>query len=1059
MLQDLFVFLRNLLQKAHVMEYASELEVAVSVITVAGAAAAGLRYLVGKGRRCLRYWINKKPILWLNNALAGYAIASKKEVEYQVKNYVAPCFADKDKDIRGLLRRIRESSGEKTTASVFSIVGAPACGKTTTMRYLYCRLSKSRRCVYFQMQNIANMGMLENCLFRQKIKNDISDYTSVVGFFDGMDEAYDFLRSIHAESMEEAFGVLFCRGDSSKIHDVFREHELSLDCVVTSLRPEFLERSTRSIRENQFNNIYMKIYRIEKMTNKKAVRIFKSLKELKRMDSALDKEERRHEYRYPPFGQRTKYVRRLRRILKDNPDSLFRYPMYLRYAYAFMQLYGKREADDGRLGIRNNIAVSFDALVKAIFKWEFHVYYKGKGMGQEEKAKRLRQFEEKMDQCAQAIASKLAESLSVSMNRKQFDHIVELFFPDEMNLAIAHCLMKSDEDGQEFSFCHSTFHDYFFAKYMYEKADYPYRKEALLSDRTKSYLRDMYYSILCREEALNEKMSQSIVHPSHGYMTLRDYQLTEGEGAVEILDEPRFTLAEILEYLPCIRKFRYRGAIYDRAQVEEMRRDGRLDLRNTGWSDLAHARWLIHPHKVRHLMISGLPLKNVESLRTYNNVKYFDMRFADEAMPILDHMLEEIRGMHLGWMHIHSESGKLCEKIYSYLKDGCIEARAILVESPNYSQAHLKMYKLNQDMREAGREGRFYPSVRSDEGKAKGNYERKIDQQESELLCAVYQLESDEAGMLGLDKGNPTATYWNGICLAKYLHNSCLYSEGQEICQELAAHIPIDQSEISIKFGKVYGTILCMQNYNPCACNWLNNSYVHGAQHLKNNDVVHVGLYLYKSRIRCFGTELWEAGVELGFLKEKLEEDIKKLSDTKHNVCYAWYKALRCGEGFTVWIKGEKPPADLYDIVMSYKKYVLDWKKDGIKLENIFNAVYLEMMYANRTMDTVRGAQVLEELSRILDRIMELQEEASAKEEASRQGSWIAFHEQKLYYMFLANERKEALETVEELMNYPYRRDDLSIVDYEYIQKAINGDGGESETEADKHRLWGRLWF
>lgn len=111
------------------------------------------------------------------------------------------------------------------------------------------------------------------------------------------------------------------------------------------------------------------------MSDRDIIKIFKSLAVLKKYDAKLDKDEQRHQNRFPPIWQRYKYICLLRRILKENPNCIFQYPMYIRYAYAFMNEYLKRQTVGDKLTFSPNISVSFDILVNAIIKWEFHVYY------------------------------------------------------------------------------------------------------------------------------------------------------------------------------------------------------------------------------------------------------------------------------------------------------------------------------------------------------------------------------------------------------------------------------------------------------------------------------------------------------------------------------------------------------------------------------------------------------------------------------------------------------------------------------------------------------------
>ncbi len=275
---------------------------------------------------------------------------------------------------------------------------------------------------------------------------------------------------------------------------------------MVSLRPEFLENSTQNLTEKLYKNIYSKVYKIAPLSNRDTIRLFKSLKLLKRLDRRLQESEQRHQKRYPPMWQEHTYIRLLRTILKENPDSLFRYPMYVRYAYMYMQEYRERQATGDKLELKGNFSVSFDVLVHAIIKWEFHIYNDNKSS--ELYKDEMERFKNKIEQCAQEIAITLAQNRTkqkrqvLSLSRKEFMQIICQYFSDEISyLAIAHCFMVSDDKGESFSFSHQTFYDYFLAKYLFEKADYTLRKKNLLPYDYTNYYYNMYYSILCQKKS------------------------------------------------------------------------------------------------------------------------------------------------------------------------------------------------------------------------------------------------------------------------------------------------------------------------------------------------------------------------------------------------------------------------------------------------------------------------------------------------------------------------------------------------------------------------------
>lgn len=610
MLNRIIDMFTNLLETTGLARLDPSLSTVVSILTIAAALISAVKL----GIRRLRIDTRQKPVGRLYDALYGHSVVSNSEVQYQFLSYIPPRF-DEQKTLRELMREIKQCSGDtRSKAEVFSVIGDPACGKTTTMRYLYCKLSKSRKCVYFQMQGVADMESLSAYLKKQKEKNNIEDGSSVIAFFDGLDEAYAFFQKEDPDSMEKAFQSIFFLGPDSKIDEAFQKNALNLDCAVVSLRPEFLERSKQSLTELQYKNIYSNVYKILPLSNRDVIKIFKSLWILKIIEAYNKEPELRHQNLYPAWWKTPYYTWLLRRILRNNPDCLFHYPMYIRYAYAFMQDYKERESIGNRRAFSNNIAVSFDILLNAIIKWEFHIYFEDKFAKKNQKE--LDQFKQKIEACSEAIVLQLLENGTPSLSRKQFQEIVGRFFGDELSrLAMAHCFMVSDDKGDNFDFCHRMFYEYFLAKHLFEKADYHRRKDLLYSADASDYLRAMYYSILCRTGELNDRIIGSAKYPlSKGNLTLSKCQSLEKEGWISIHDEPHISLVEILEYLPCINSFQYRDQDFTREVLEDLIDRGNLDLSKTGWNYLRYVAGVTPLERIKTLNINGLPLCDVDTL-------------------------------------------------------------------------------------------------------------------------------------------------------------------------------------------------------------------------------------------------------------------------------------------------------------------------------------------------------------------------------------------------------------------------------------------------------------
>lgn len=994
------------------------------------------------------YKYNTKLINSLHNALVGYSVVSDVELIYQIRCYRPPNFKNK-KTIKQLINCIRESvSDGKVSTNMFSIVGSPACGKTTTMRYLYYKLSKRHKCVYFQMQHIVSMEKLSDRLKDQKIGNNLSDNTPVIAFFDGLDEAYEFFYHECPSSMEEAFKSVFFKDPEPKINEIFRRNGLNLVCIVTSFRPEFLEKSIHSLTSFQRNNVYQKVYEIVGMSDNDIIKIFKSLKVLKKLDSKLASDQQRHQKRIPPIWQEYKYVRLLRKILKDNPGCIFQYPMYIRYAYAFMQHYLERQAHGDKITLNNyNISVSFDILVDAIIKWEFHVYY---GKRIEKKQEEMKRLTYQMVQCAQDIAVQLQHKKVTELSRNEFKQIIHRYFHDKASyLVMAHCFMISGDENKVgcFAFCHSTFQEYFLAKYLFEKADYLFRKECLCSDKKSEYLIHMYYSILCQNKQLNECISKSISledmkYTSGNFMTPQSYITLNEQKEVKLEDTPQITMVEIFEYVPHIIGFFYRGLHFSQNAIETILATRRLDLESVMWSKLDYAGGIISSERVESLNISWMPLTDIEFLKQYNNLKYLDIRFNSENDSILEKIYVVLRYFNLSGIHIYSETGIECSEVYKYVCNRKLYVQKIYVQTPNYSQAHIRMYELNKRAEKLNESIHFYLSVCTDRNRAKEKYLTKRYINEFHMLKAVFELElgMDNGGGLCLAGKDIESMLWNGMSLVECYKFSDKMEEAYQVCCKMEQHIVLNHSELSGRFGAEYGYLLFEKYQYKLAQDWLLYAY----QYCGNSccERMSCGLRLYEVLIDYRKDAL----DEIERFGTCLEERIMKLPNYQNDKRYISLLRLHCVRELLYWNKGMPQPESIHKVISNYRNVANNDRE-------IFNAIYFEMICANRTENISLSEKLLEKGRKNLNNIMANDEYS----EIAKDNTWIKYQEQRLYYLFLKDEKEMMLNVIDELLKKVSSLSNNDILNAIY---SFYHDYDDTKTlNTDRHLLWDTIRF
>ena len=700
--------------------------------------------------------------------------------------------------------------------------------------------------------------------------------------------------------------------------------------MVFSIRTEFFERaengliSSGSLEDKQYHtkcgNYYMEVFRLKEMSKRDVVKIYKSLRILKSLDRKRPEEFKRHHNKYPERKERRKYLKLFKQIINDK-QSVFYYPMYARYAYIYMKEYEK-EWDPYRgdmLMLSNNMVSAVEILINAIVKWEYHVYdsaYSGRVKMDKEV------FSRNMRRCLDDVVDRMERNGTQEISRPRLkdildSHSLNVEGDDEKIMPVfAHCLMVSDENGKTFAFAHFTFYEYFLAKYLIYEAEYEQRKRYFLSDSTENFLH-IYYGMLCKDKNLNEKILRSI----------REYGLKcflEKQPAAEVVEEPKASLLEIHSYLPFIQECIYLGHTFLKRQLEEIRNTRALDISKTGWDSVKYAKAVAPQDYVKELNLSGLSLINLDGLEGYVNLERVDLRIAEASAVSMEDMLDALRNRSLQWLYICANDGAVCEKLNDMMGKGELCIGKIYADTPNYSEAHRRIYRLKQ---QAGQENRFYICTRSGWPEARLEHDRSNKKKKPDLLKAVFELEADEGGILGLEGEEAEPTYWNGIALADYY----LYEdwrdqkrEANHICERLEPYIPMDKGWLSAYFGKTYGMALNQRKETGKARRWLINTWEcckeflsEDCQYIKNkkerNKIIRLGLQIYKE---CLSYHV-EGAEEIGAGVLSMIKNIADYQESRHYILYMNYFL---GNRIRIWKKGTGGHVGLMGGIQDFRK-------------------------------------------------------------------------------------------------------------------------------------------
>lgn len=998
---------------------------------------------------------DKKPLERLLESLdKGRTITTPEELEYQVRHSVRQKFVcdGKDLSLKDLSRRVWKLSGK-----LYVITGKPASGKSTALRKLYCQMAKEQKrikCIFFNMSRIAEDGDLREYLSELIIINKLEKNDEIVAFFDGVDEAISFMGN-------ERFCSLFLKGAQSQIFNFFKEKELNLRGMVFSIRTEFFERaengliSSGSSEDRKYHtkcgNYYMEVFKLKEMSKRDVVKIYKSLKVLKELDRKRPEEFKRHQNKYPERKGRRKYLKLFKRIVNDK-QSVFYYPMYVRYAYIYMQEYEK-EWDPYRGDIRmssNNMVSAVEILINAIIKWEYHVYdsaYSGRVTIEKEV------FSRNMRQYLDDVIDEMERNRTQEISRARLKDILESHSlnteDDDQKImpVFSHSFMVSDENGRMFAFAHFIFYEYFLAKYLIYKAEYEQRERYFLSDTTKNFLH-IYYEMLCKDKNLNEKILRS----------LREYGLKcflEKRPVVEVAEEPKASILEIHGYLPYIKECIYRGYTFTKGQLEEIRNTRTLDIRKTGWDSIKYAKAIAPLEYVKELNLSGLLLINLNGLEEYVNLERLDMRIAEISAVTMEDMLDALRNRSLQWLYISTSDGAVCEELNDMMGKGELSIGKVYADTPTYSEAHRRIYHLKQ---QASQENKFYICTRSGWSEARLEYDRSNKKKKPDLLKAVFELEADGDGLLGLAGAEAEPTYWNGLALAEYY----LYGdtkqrkrESYDVCSRLEPYMPMNQGWLNAYFGKIYGVTLLWYGETDRAKPWLMNTWefcqelFQGAtQNARDSDerdkIISVGLQIYREYLSCRVEGAEKIGGEL-------LDMIKTNTDYQENRRYLLYLDYSLGSRMRTWEKGTGEPEGLMEGLQDFYKKAERYAEKTNTYRYLVYAFYYLAVYANRMEDMERAPKMLEGMRDAM------QKEGLEETDRTKQAQDIMYWEQEIYHLLLKDDREELLQVVDELEKYRYRICDKPKKNLEYIRKVCPVK--TEEEDIDRHIFWNSVWY
>lgn len=975
----------------------------------------------------------------------GVSIVSPSELEYQVRycvpiklDYIQPDKHNHEKtcSIKEIVRKLNHHSGMQ-----YAIVGKPASGKTTALRYLFCHTWRNCRCVYINMKGVQDIDDIKKQISKQKA-SDWKIEERVNAFFDGVDEAISF----HVEGLNiysESLKRVFVDKSASMVYDIFTELELNLDNVVISVRPEFWDPGS-DMSYFKGNNISMEVYSIQSMKKSDIIKVFRSLKKLKKLDRKEPERRQRHQnHRYPPISEERKYIKLLQAILNYHEDSIFQYPMFVRYAYAFMKEY--EENKETIFTSEKNMAISIQKLLIAALKWEFHVYYNASWQSIPEKEK----FLQAIEKCMFSVISCMLKQTNKIDNQISSKELLDILdresYGDKDQLVIAHCLLIKDETGDRFEFVHSTFYDYYLAKYLLEKADYAKREQYFLSkgENSADFFINIYGQLFCnlcvfdsgKQDSISNRFAKSLGKEKFELSVFLELYHSKD---LTICKKGGATLVEFLEYFPFITKFAYRSEqvrerhSFQKELLKQVLHKGHLDLSGTRWNDLSLACVVAPCAYVKKLVLRGLSLRGYSGIEEYIAcINSLDIRLDTTCEDLVKEILTLISNFSVKELWIRDSSGDICTHIKGILTEHPNFVEKIFVEAIEYSSAYLKLYELMKEEKESFLSHKFFLCNFSSKETARSKYTDK-NKDSVELMKAIYELELDAYPRPECEESRESII-WNGMNLAKYYFHTGDLDASHIIYRELEKYVNQDGNEISIYFGQDFGNLLKSIGNFPLAIKWIKYSYDYKDKLNDPLKEIHIGILLFTVLVATDNQPLANE------VRDATYSGIKKLENTTATFELCWFFNKYAYQLLGEWKEDGSEPNQLSDILIMCQKRAKEYANNSGDYSQLFDATYYSLIYANRKGNVTQSGELLIYLNAYYE------ETCKSDSIYNAHGNFIQYLESKLYYLLLNGDLQQSLVVIERLLLYPHRNEDIDVATLHNIRKLCMNSLREKE--------------
>ena len=504
------------------------------------------------------------------------------------------------------------------------ITGPGGIGKSTALKWLFVHSNvKERTSVYLYAEEYEDAETIKDVF--QRIEADLVEYKKpCLVFFDGLDE----LSCVKGDSSEFDEFIAFIDQLSTQSKNPHR--------FIVSTRPEHFDFHAKVInRAGKTTLDNYSIYELQPLNRRESLKLCKGIKKLSALDKGSDYNAHFQDKWPKPKGEGENYLREreytklLRQYIwgTKEEDSLLRFPLLCRYAYSIIVEWNKQRHSEikQKADTESN---RIETALTAYIKWEFHDQpNKYSRNTKNPKVQRdWEKYKEKVFSFLTEIAGVMGETEWISRSQWR-----ALKGRKKLQGNIALCVLQERDNKNKsgFVFEHSSFRDYFLARYFVKVSQREINKterDALSSLLTyNDHFALMYVELLTRNGSkLAQQVCAYILDKASNkqgdarYNSLMSYAKGRWLFTYECNAKVPFTVEEYFMIFPC-GQVEYAGNRWNRSVIEEVYSTGILEVETVERFEECKAEQIMKADAIRGIHVNLVRFANVTGFKHFTS--------------------------------------------------------------------------------------------------------------------------------------------------------------------------------------------------------------------------------------------------------------------------------------------------------------------------------------------------------------------------------------------------------------------------------------------------------